>query len=72
MINVAEQIEALLQHRLSVNPEFAERSIHVQPNLTGGVRIVVDGTSYEMVDDVPEEPVREFIQATIREWNARN
>ncbi|UCC64476.1 MAG: hypothetical protein JSV36_05300 [Anaerolineae bacterium] len=71
-INLADQIEELLHYRLTVHPTLALRSIHVRPSFGGGVRIVVDNTSYDSVDEVPEEEIREFIQATIREWNARN
>jgi hypothetical protein len=71
MISVADEIEELLQYRLALNPDLARRSIHVRPSFGGGVRIVVDDTSYESVEEVPEPDVREFIQATIREWNAR-
>jgi hypothetical protein len=71
-INLADQIEELLQYRLTMHPTLALRSIHVRPSFGGGVRIVVDSTSYDSVDKVPEEEVREFIQATISEWNARN
>jgi hypothetical protein len=71
LINVADEIEALLQQRLASNPSLAHRSIHVQPSITGGVRIVVDGTSYEAVDEVSDPEARAFIQETIQEWNAR-
>jgi hypothetical protein len=71
-INLADQIEELLQYRLTMHPTLSLRSIHVRPSFGGGVRIVVDNTSYDSVDKVPEEEVREFIQTTISEWNARN
>lgn len=71
-INLADQIEELLQYRLTMHPTLALRSIHVRPSFGGGVRIVVDNTSYDSVDKVPEEEIRGFIQATISEWNARN
>lgn len=67
----AEQIEALLQHHLTGHPELAARSIHIRSAADGGVRIEIDGHSYHGVDEVPDDAVREFIQATIREWEAR-
>ena len=69
---MADEIEELLQYRLSMSSTLRHRSIHVRPSFGGGVRIVVDDTSYEMVDDVPDQEVREFLQDTIREWNARS
>ena len=68
---MAEQIEELLQLRLTATPELAQRSIHIRPALDGGVRIEVDGKFYEGVGDVADQHIREFIQSTIREWEAR-
>lgn len=72
MINVAEQIESFMQFKLATHPQLAGRSIHVRPSFKGGVRIVVDDTSFDSVDEVPDPDVRAFIQSTIQEWNARN
>ena len=69
--SMLEQIEELLQFRLARTPEMAHRSIHVRTALDGGVRIEVDGKFFDGVGSVTDTPVREFIQATIREWEAR-
>ena len=66
-----DQIEELLQYRRTLAPEFAGRSIHIRPAPDGGVRILVDGQTYETVDEVEETGVRQFLQDTIREWEAR-
>ena len=71
VLSMAEQIEELLQLRLTATPELAQRSIHIRPALDGGVRIEVDGKFYEGVGDVADQHIREFIQSTIREWEAR-
>ncbi len=68
---MAEQIEELLQHRLTASPDLRHRSIHVRSAVDGGVRIEVDGRYYDGVGDVEDEDVREFIQSIIREWEAR-
>jgi hypothetical protein len=68
---VAEQIEELLQFRLTASDELRHRSIHVRPTVDGGVRIEVDGRFYDGVDAVEDEEVRTFIQSVIREWEAR-
>lgn len=70
-VPVAEQIDELLQQRLRGAPGLSTRAIHIRSALDGSVRIDVDGHSYEGVDDVPDDAVREFIQATIREWETR-
>jgi len=68
--NMTEEIEALLQYRLQMAPEMAHRSIHIRQGATG-VHVEVDGTTYEGVGEVPDNEVRTFIQAAIREWEAR-
>lgn len=68
VLSIAEQIEALLQERLADHPDFSQRSIHVSPSLHGGVKIEVDGKSYEGVGDVEDEAVRNFLIDIVREW----
>jgi hypothetical protein len=68
--SIVEQIEEILQAKLQ-DSEFAQRSIHVRPSITGGVTVQVDDVSYEGVDAVEEDDVREFLQTIIREWEAR-
>lgn len=68
---IADEIEELLQIRLARTPEMAQRSIHVRSTPDGGVRIEVDGAFFPGVSEVTDVEVREFIQATIREWEAR-
>jgi hypothetical protein len=70
-LSMVEQIEELLQFRLTATPDLAQRSIHVRSALDGGVRIEVDGSYFEGVGEVPDARVREFIQSIIREWEAR-
>ncbi len=68
VLSIAEQIEALLQERLVDHPDFSQRAIHVSPSLHGGVKIEVDGKSYEGVGDVEDEAVRNFLIDIVREW----
>jgi hypothetical protein len=70
-INIAGAIEAFLQHKLSLTPEYSGRSIHVRPASDGGVHIEVDDKLYDTVGDVEDETVREFLTATIAEWQSR-
>jgi len=70
-LSMVEQIEELLQFRLAATPELAQRSIHLRPAHDGGVRIEIDGSFFEGVGEVPDNQIREFIQSTIREWEAR-
>lgn len=68
---IAGQIEELLQYRLTQNPMFQHRSIHVRANPDNTIRIEADGHTYLHVDEVVDVDVREFIQSVIREWEAR-
>ncbi|MCL4255113.1 MAG: hypothetical protein KJ043_15220 [Anaerolineae bacterium] len=70
-LNIAEAIEAYLQHKLKYTPEYASRVIHVLSAPGGGVRIQVDNTFYEAVGDVADPSIRAFLQQTIAEWQAR-
>ncbi|MBN1120958.1 MAG: hypothetical protein JXJ17_07765 [Anaerolineae bacterium] len=70
-VPIADQIEEILQYRLSMNPDLMHRSIHIRPGAQGMIRIEVDGISYGSVADVPDESVREFLQSVINEWEAR-
>lgn len=70
-LDIAAAIEAYLQHKLSYSPEFRGRNIHVMSAPGGGVRIQVDGKTYETVDDVEDEAARAFLVETIQEWQDR-
>jgi hypothetical protein len=70
-INIAGSIEAFLQHKLSITPEYSGRSIHVRPAMHGAVKIEVDGVFYDSVGEVEDEEVRQYLAATIEEWQAR-
>jgi hypothetical protein len=71
-LNIAGAIEAYLQHKLKYTPGYESRNIHVHPAPDGGVSIEVDGKFYDAVGDVNETDVREFLSATIQEWQQRN
>jgi hypothetical protein len=70
-INIAGAIEAFLQHKLATTGAFAGRSLHVKPASDGGIRIQVDNTYYETVDEIIEDDVKAFLQTTIAEWQSR-
>jgi hypothetical protein len=71
-INIAGAIEAYLQYKLKNTPAYAGRSIHVYPSPDGGVSIEVDGQYFDAVGDVTDPGVREFLAATIQEWQERH
>lgn len=71
LVNLADEIETILQHRLSQTGRFAGRSIHVRPGDLGGVLIVIDNNVYDGVGEVPDPEIKQFIQEAIREWESR-
>lgn len=69
-IDIAGSIEAFLQHKLAQHEEYDQRSIHVRSS-GQGVRIEVDGRFFDSVGEVDDAEVRQFLSATIEEWQAR-
>lgn len=70
-LNIADAIDAYLQHKLRYTPEMDGTRIGIMPSMSGGVRIVVNGQAYEAVDEIAEPRVRAFIQQAIAEWQER-
>jgi len=70
-INVGGSVEAYLQHRLSLTPEFAGRSIHIRTSPKGGIVIDVEGKQYEAVGDIEDIDAKLFLAETIEEWQSR-
>ncbi len=70
--SIADQVEDLLQDHLRQMPQFAGRSIHIRPALSGGVQIEVDGVFYEGVGDVDDENIRALLVTVVRAWEESN
>jgi hypothetical protein len=70
-LNLASEIEGLLQLRVQASPAFSQRSIHVVSASDGGLRFEVDGTRYGTMDEIPEPQVQGLIGAAISDWEAR-
>lgn len=68
---IAGQIEQVLQQRLERTPNPPAREIHVSTAADGSLRVEVNGKFYPGLDAVPDPAVREFLQATIKEWEAQ-
>lgn len=69
--SMAEEIEGLLQYRLTLNPDLVHRSIHIRPAHHGSILIEVDGQSFDGLGEVEDDTIRDFIQSVIQEWEAR-
>ncbi len=70
-LDLAAAIETYLQYKLQHTPDYAGRQIHIHGTPTGAIRIQVDQTYYDFVDEVADVEVRQFLQDTIAEWQER-
>jgi hypothetical protein len=70
-LNLAEEIDQLLQVRVDADPDFNRRYIHVTSAPDGGLRFVIDNSRYNALDEVPESDVQALIRAAITDWEAR-
>ena len=67
-LNLAEEINKIVQARLIVSPLAATTKIEITSDLGGGIRIKVNGIPYASPDEVPDTEVRELIKASIKQW----
>ncbi len=70
-LSIPEQIEELLQEKLTALPAFSERTIHVIASPSGGVLIQVDERFYEGVGEIEDKDVRLLLQEVVSEWQSR-
>ena len=65
---IVQQIDAILQKHLIANPELNEHDIHLRQDANGGLRIVVDGTSYASPKEIEDPHIQSVIKRTLQEW----
>lgn len=70
-LDLAREVDQLLQVRLKATPEFAQRYIHVIGARDGTLRFDIDGRHYGSLQEVPDLQVRQVIQAAIADWETR-
>ncbi len=66
-----DEIEQLLQESLAGRSDMQGRSIHFKSTPMGDLRIDVDGTWYQAVDDVPDGQVKSLLRAAIQAWESQ-
>lgn len=64
-----DEIEAILQRRLSLIPALSGRDLHVRPGPGGSVLFGFEGREYETLDQVPNLTARQLIKDAIQEWD---
>lgn len=67
-LNLAEEINKIVQARLAISPLATTTKIDITGDPGGGIRIKVDGIPYASPDDVPDAEARELIKASIKQW----
>jgi hypothetical protein len=70
-LSIAEQIDAIVQKYVALDPAMHNRGIYLEQNPTGGLRIKVDGLFYEKPADIPDKDVQALIKTAVKEWNSR-
>lgn len=70
-LTIVEQIDQIIQEYLQQIPELADRSIHLQQNPLGGLRIRVDNQYYERPGDVEDKRIRLLIKKALKDWESK-
>jgi hypothetical protein len=70
-LDLAGEIDQMLQIRVKASPEFSQRYIRVGNAPDGGLRFDVDGARYGGLDEIPDSQVQALIRAAIADWEAR-
>jgi hypothetical protein len=67
-LNLAAQINEIVQARLRYSPLAATIRLEITSDPGGGIWINVNGLMYHGPDDIPQPEVKELIKASIKEW----
>jgi hypothetical protein len=67
-LNLAGQINDIVQTRLASSPLAGNTRIEIVDDPGGGIRINVNEKHYSGPDDIPDAQVRDLIKAAIKEW----
>ena len=70
-MRLVEEIDRLLQKRLTEHPEFAQERIRLTRDVNGRLLIYVGQNRYRSTGDIPNDNVAEFVRETIRIWERR-
>ena len=70
-LNLAEEINDIVQARLRYSPLAATNHIEITTDLSGRIRIEVNDKFYSSPDDISDPEIKALIQASIKEWERR-
>jgi hypothetical protein len=69
-MSMADEIEDMLQYRLTLDPSLSGRSIHIRSTEDGTIYVEVDGATFDGVGEVSDPAVRSFLQNIVRDWES--
>jgi hypothetical protein len=69
-LNVVEQIDAILQKLVGADPGLVQRSIHLEQDPSGGLRIEVDGEYFQRPAEIEETRIQIYIKRALEEWES--
>ena len=67
MLSVIDEVNDILQKKLHGSP-LAGKGIHLMENHNKEIRFWVGLNSYNDVDEIPDEAIRQIIDEAVREW----
>jgi hypothetical protein len=70
-LNLAEEINDIVQARLRYSPLAESHHVEISSDLHGGIRFKVNGQYYGSLDDIPDSAIKDLIRASIKEWERR-
>jgi len=70
-VTLAEQVDEILQEKLSGSPAMAQRTIHLISLPNHDLVVEVDHRQYDSIDAVPDSDVRLLIKEAVAEWQRR-
>ncbi len=68
-LDIGSQINTILQNKITKMPTFSGRHIELRSKLRGELEFIVDGKSYDAVEEIPDDGVKQLLQSAIADWN---
>lgn len=69
-LDIGSQINEILQAKIEKMPTLADRQIELRSKFGGELVFIVDGESYESVNDIPAGEAADVMRSAIAQWNS--
>ncbi|MFK7801903.1 MAG: hypothetical protein AB8G95_09745 [Anaerolineae bacterium] len=67
-LDIAGQINEILQRMIEIDRSYVGRQVELRSAINGDLLFIVDGRSYDSVNDIQDESVANLFRAAIAEW----